>query len=132
MKRERKFYKDYLSADVVPIWELPALIRISEYEKRGFLIVFHLKKCWWDFIRKGGKDREYRGDRWDEYLEPFRRKMLNGYEIFIELDCGYPRKIDFERKMFFRVKRLTKEISKEYLGGNGNKQWAIHLGERIL
>lgn len=105
---------------------------IAKAEADGRLIVFHLKKEWWDSIRDGRKKKEYRDEKWCKYLRIFIIKLANGHNVYVELDKGYPAKMDLKRKMFFEVPKITFETSLIEIGGDGTSKWAIYLGKKIL
>ena len=121
----------YIGIDIVAA-PFDEFMEIAEAELKGRLMVFHLKKKWWDLIMNGIKDREYRGDKWDKYIEPFMYMDIQGVKLYVELDLGYPKKGDFSRKMFFYVSRIIKEESKKEIGGDGSIKWATCFGKRIL
>lgn len=84
---------------------------IAQAEADGRLMVFHLKNVWWKSINEGRKKKEYRDEKWSNYLRRFIIKLANGNKVYIELDNGYPHKMDFRRKMFFEVDKITFERS---------------------
>lgn len=105
---------------------------IAQAEAECRLMVFHLKEEWWNMINEGRKKKEYRDEKWSNYLRRFIIKLANGNKVYIELDKGYPAKMDFRRKMFFEVNKINFEMSLKEFGGDGENKWAIHLGEKIL
>ncbi len=105
---------------------------IAQAEADGRLMVFHLKNGWWKSINEGRKKKEYRDEKWSKYLRRYIIKLANGNKVYIELDKGYPAKMDFRRKMFFEVHKITFERSLKEIGGDGENKWAIYLGEKIL
>lgn len=105
---------------------------IAQAEADRRLLVFHLKNEWWNSINEGRKKKEYRDEKWSGYLRRFIIKLANGDKVYIELDKGYPAKMDFRRKMFFEVNKITFERSLKEIGGDGENKWAIYLGEKIL
>lgn len=129
MKKE--FYKDSELAQVSAGWK--AFQEIAQAETEGRLMVFHLKGKWWHEIFVGNKKVEYRDPgRWDSYMMNFKRMVDIGGNVIVELDYGYPSKMNISKKIFKRVEGIEKEISDKRIGGDGTIKWGIWLGETIL
>lgn len=128
---KRKFYKDSEFAQFGEGWK--AFQEIAQAETGGRLMVFHLKEKWWFEIFGGNKKVEYRDTgKWDSYIMHFKVMLESGVNVIVELDYGYPSKMDIARKIFKRVEGIEKEISDKRIGGDGTIKWGIWLGETIL
>lgn len=128
---KRKFYKDSEFAQVGS--GCKAFQKIAQAETEGRLMVFHLKAEWWFEIAVGNKKVEYRDTgKWDSYIMHFQVMLETGEDVIVELDYGYPSKMDITRKIFKRVEGIEKEISDKRIGGDGTIKWGIWLGETIL
>lgn len=128
---KRKFYKDSEFAQFGAGWK--AFQEIAQAETEGRLMVFHLKAKWWFEIAVGNKKVEYRDTgKWDSYMIHFNELLKRGLNVIVELDYGYPSKMDIAHKIFKRVEWIGKEISEQRIGGDGTIKWGIWLGETIL
>ena len=128
---KRKLYKDSEFAQIGAGWK--AFQEIAQAETGGRLMVFHLKAKWWFEIAMGNKKIEYRDPgKWDSYIMHFKVMLESGVNVIVELDYGYPSKMNIARKIFKRVEAIEKGISEKSIGGDGTIKWGIWLGETLL
>lgn len=67
------------------------------------MLIFNLKKEWFEKIRSGEKTHEYR--QYNSYWEKRLCKRMEDYKICFA--CGYPKKDDSQRRIYAKLKKVS-------------------------